>query len=309
MENQLVQIVDEQLSYNEYKSLFYSSPSGQYIVGPSFHVINQLKAQFVDIKDPFAKPNDNDFVQLVTYTTKKVIDRFIKVNQFLNFSEEDFQILKGLYQRFFNEVLYQSKVESDLTGNMIKSCFHEHYRRLRKFLTVTNGIEVFKKYEENPYLFEVVCAQYRAEFQIRLMGIASIPLIEPVLDIGCGQDAQLIQYFRGQGIQAFGIDRMVEDTEFTAKANWFEFTLLPDRWGTIISHMAFTNHFGHHFFRKDGNYTAYILKFMEIIKSLKVGGSFVFSPSIPFLEQVMGVHGNYRFHRNDEQTGWITRIQ
>ncbi|HZG76231.1 MAG TPA: class I SAM-dependent methyltransferase [Paenibacillus sp.] len=308
MTNRFVQMVDEQLSYNGYKSLFYATPSGRFIVGPSLRVVTELQARAAEAKALSANLGGHAFVELVTYATEKVIRRFVQANQFLNFTETDFQKLKELYRRFFNTILDRSTGADRVTCKKVIACFHEHYQALRTFLTETNGSEIFRKYMESPYLFEVVCAQYRAEFQVKLMGLDENALIEPVLDIGCGQDAHLVRYLRAQGIQAFGIDRTVHTAEFAAAANWLDYPLAPDSWGTVISHMAFTNHMGHHLFRKDGDYAAYVGKLVEILKSLKVGGSFVFSPSIPFLETVLKDGGSYRFRRYDEHTGWITRL-
>ncbi len=141
------------------------------------------------------------------------------------------------------------------------------------------------------------------------MGIAGLPLKEPILDIGCGKDANLVRLLRMNGFQAYGMDRSVETTEYTTKANWFEFSLRPNDWGTVFSHMAFSNHFGHHLLRKDGDYRAYMLKFIEILQSLKVGGTFIFSPPIPFLEEAMENDSNYRVVRYEEQTAAVTRLR
>ena len=311
MRNRLVQIVHEQLSYNKNKSLFYKAPSGRWIVEPSAETIERVRELALEGKHTDARFGTDELDRFVSETARKVIGALIGANQYLHFSKEHIQQFKAMYRRFFEEMFLRAG--EDDTGDpgcgRIAALFQVHYRRVRKFLIDTNGREIFKKYREQPYLIEVVCAQYGAEFQAKLMGLAGEAIKEPVLDIGCGKDAYLVQYLRARGIQAYGVDRSVQTAAYTTNADWFEFPFVPNRWGTIVSHMAFSNHFGHHFFRRDGEYAAYILKFTEILQSLKVGGRFIFSPSIPFAEKALSNHPAYRFERYNEQTGIVTRLR
>lgn len=60
-----------------------------------------------------------------------------------------------------------------------------------------------------------------------------------------------------------------------------------NKWGTIISNLGFSNHFIHHHLRKGGNYLQYAKKYMQILHSLKPGGSFHYAPDLPFIEQYL----------------------
>lgn len=57
-----------------------------------------------------------------------------------------------------------------------------------------------------------------------------------------------------------------------------------ETWGTVISHLAFSNHAIHHYLRRDGVDLDYARRYMEIRASLRPGGSFCYAPSLPFLE-------------------------
>jgi hypothetical protein len=57
--------------------------------------------------------------------------------------------------------------------------------------------------------------------------------------------------------------------------------------GTITSNLGFSNHFNHHHLRKDGHFIEYAKTFMDILNSLKIGGSFYYAPDLPFIEKYL----------------------
>ena len=65
----------------------------------------------------------------------------------------------------------------------------------------------------------------------------------------------------------------------------FIFVLRPDSWGSVIAHMSFSNHFMHNNLRNDGDFSGYANKYAQILKSLSKGGSFIYTPSLPFIEE------------------------
>jgi len=109
-------------------------------------------------------------------------------------------------------------------------------------------------------------------------------MMEPVLDIGCGKQGHFVNYLCKQGIEATGIDRFSISGCNLVKADWLEYNYGMDIWGTVISHLGFSNHFKHHHLREDGNYIEYARKYMQILKSLKIGGRFHYAPDLPFME-------------------------
>ncbi len=112
-------------------------------------------------------------------------------------------------------------------------------------------------------------------------------IVEPVLDIGCGKQGNLVMFLRQKGIDAFGFDRFADKHSVLINSDWFEYKFENEKWGTIISNLGFSNHFHHHHFRNDGNFIDYAKKYMEIISSLKIGGSFHYAPDLPFIENYL----------------------
>jgi hypothetical protein len=134
---------------------------------------------------------------------------------------------------------------------------------------------------------EVKCAEYAAALQLRVLNLSPHQLKTPVLDIGCGERAELVRHLREQGVEAFGVDRFVQEQPFVQQADWLEHSIDADHWGTVISHLAFSNHFLHHHLRSGGQAERYARKYMEILHGLQRGGSFVYSPGLPFMETLL----------------------
>lgn len=141
------------------------------------------------------------------------------------------------------------------------------------------------------------CSQYSAETQIKLLNIDLKTIQEPILDIGCGSSKNLVHYLISQGFEVFGIDRFVDDSTISKKADWLEFDYGIERWGTIISNLGFSNHFKHHHLRTDGNYLEYARTYMSILHSLKAGGRFYYAPDLPFVEGYLD-HDKFLITRN-----------
>ena len=132
---------------------------------------------------------------------------------------------------------------------------------------------------------QVVCSEYSATLQLAVLGLGAETLREPVLDLGCGEHAELVVALRQRGIEAFGIDRVARPAPFVLLGDWFSRRLDPETWGTVISHMAFSNHFVHQDRRGGPEAALYAQKYMEILRSLLPGGTFAYAPDLPFIEE------------------------
>ncbi len=117
-----------------------------------------------------------------------------------------------------------------------------------------------------------------------MLGICDRELPGPVLDIGCGKQPYLVRHLRQQGIVAYGIDRETEPSDLTFQNCWLEFSYRPQHWGTIISHLGFSNHFLHHHLLKGGQHQQYATTYRQILHALKKGGRFYYAPDLPFIE-------------------------
>ncbi|KAF5030830.1 hypothetical protein DSECCO2_634070 [anaerobic digester metagenome] len=108
-----------------------------------------------------------------------------------------------------------------------------------------------------------------------------------MLDIGCGKSFSLVRHLRDNKINACGFDRFPSDVPYIFQSDWLSFNYGNGTWGTIISHLGFSNHFRHHHFRQDGNYIGYAQTYMKILSSLKPGGCFHYCPDLPFIEEFL----------------------
>ncbi len=133
---------------------------------------------------------------------------------------------------------------------------------------------------------EVVCSEYAPTLQLDALGLAEAELMEPILDVGCGASAGLVRALRGQGRAATGFDRVAPD-DVALVGYWLTFPFGQDRWGTVLSHHAFSLHFHHHHRAQGPEAYAYAQAYMAILRSLRVGGRFAYVPGLPFIEGLL----------------------
>lgn len=133
---------------------------------------------------------------------------------------------------------------------------------------------------------EVPNAEYSVELQLSILGLEVETLRPPILDVGCGPDARLVQHLRGLGLEAWGVDLDASEP-FGIGGDWLQFDYGERRWGTVISHQAFSLHFLHHHFRRGEAARRHGEVYAAILRGLAPGGSFVYTPSLPFVESVL----------------------
>lgn len=129
-------------------------------------------------------------------------------------------------------------------------------------------------------------AEYSPELQLSVLGLEIEGVKAPVLDVGCGKGAGLVRYLRAQGIETWGLDREATG-EFVFAGDWLEFDYGEGRWGTVISHQAFSLHFLHHHFRGKEAAHRHGEGYAAILRGLRPGGAFVYVPALPFVESVL----------------------
>ncbi len=154
-----------------------------------------------------------------------------------------------------------------------------HFFSLRAFLGSTSDAPLLAVSGPVP------CREYTPALQLEMLGVTPDELAEPVLDLGCGKRGKLVRYLRSRGIEAYGVDRFASSAPYLAATDWLRMPFRPAKWGTILSHMSFSNHFVHHHLRRDGDSEAYARKYMEMLRVLKPGGVFICTPALPSIEQ------------------------
>jgi hypothetical protein len=132
----------------------------------------------------------------------------------------------------------------------------------------------------------VSASEYSPELQIRLLGLNDYAWREPVVDLGCGLDAQLVHYLRKRGISANGVDRRGGGA-FVLARDWFELRFEPRSIGTIVSHLAFSLHFLHQHWQGTNRAYDYARKYMELLHSLTPDGVYCYTPGLPFIEGIL----------------------
>ncbi len=265
---QFKQHINKQIEFNTGKNLFAQGDGLFRFMALPDSIMQNLKA--------ITKSEEN---ALISMATSKSLEAFYRLNQYYYFSNSDKEKLKAIYSNLFQYL----KSHDDLS--MYEA---NHYNNLRKWLAETNPFAMKVYTDKNEILQEVVCEEYNALLQLDLLHIDLDSIEEPVLDIGCGKNGELVKFLRKSGIEAFGFDRSITSTEFCNNSDWFEYHYGNDKWGTIISNLSFSNHFNHHHLRSDGNYVAYAQTYMQILHSLKPRGTFYYAPGLPFIEKFLG---------------------
>jgi len=217
------------------------------------------------------------------------IDFTYENNQFIHFDEFEKDRLKKIYTQYLDEIkttVATCQSADDLETRMT-NIIEEHFLAIRKNISRFFDREMEQRVQENVILKQAVCSEYSPELQLRILGIDPAKMTQPVLDLGCGKQGKLVKHLNDCGIQSVGIDRFIEPQPHLVEADWFQADFSPGAWGTILSHMAFSNHFLFHHRYTHGQPEAYARLYMQILSSLKPGGAFHYAPALPFIEQFL----------------------
>ncbi|MDR2947585.1 MAG: class I SAM-dependent methyltransferase [Prevotella sp.] len=259
-------IIDNQVDLNKGANLFHDDSlefSDSFV-----EMLNCTK----DISTPEIEP-------LISYAVNKVLQEFYRVNQYYNFNKEAQDSLTSLYRNLLIELRLQSISLEQLLKN------HSSY--LKEWLQHTNSFASKIYSDKNRKIDTVHCFEYSRELQMDILRLDISDIVEPVLDIGCGKAATLVKFLREKGVEAIGIDRFPSEFPYLHNIDWLDYDYEKNKWGTIISNLGFSNHFIHHHLREEGNYLQYAKKYIQILHSLKPGGSFHYAPDLPFIEQYL----------------------
>ena len=132
----------------------------------------------------------------------------------------------------------------------------------------------------------VVCSEYSAALQLQILGLEPQAMLGPVLDVGCGEQAHLVQSLRAAGVDAFGIDPLAQAPGALA-VDWHACDFGRQKWGTILSHQAFSLHFLHHHLLHEDKARAYAQTYMRMLQALRPGGVLAYAPGLPFIEALL----------------------
>lgn len=293
--NIFLENIDKQIEFNKGKNIFLAGEDS------SLKFIDNTVSFIAKLSELSA---DSERM-LIDYTTDKSLEEFCRINQYYTFNRQAKDDLRGIYRDLFSNLKTKDK--------SIESISKTHYDNIRQWLRKSNPFadKIYSSADQD--IKPVACSEYSADLQINVLNIDIKALLTPVLDIGCGRQGNLVKYLSNKGIDAHGIDRFSFSENNLVNCDWLEYNYGMDKWGTIISNLAFSNHFKHHNLREDGNYIEYGMKYMNILKSLKVGGKFHYAPDLPFIESYLDKTkyqiDKYEIGEFDFKTTIITRLK
>jgi hypothetical protein len=279
--------IKQQLDVNKSKNLLFENAAQIMNVEPSFlAALEELLNSNIDDKSEVVHS------EFISFTAKELVKRLYFINPYLQVSKLQIGSLEQIYRR-----TWQKMIE---TGD-IKTTLNEfHYPELSKWIAILYPEKFQKFLKLSSGVGHVTYREYSAELQIDLLGIDIAHIKQPVIDIGCGNQANLVKHFRSLGIEAYGIDRHLGIHEsYLNQVDWFDFYFEPSKWGTIISNMGFTNHLNYAYMHDIAQLERYLLKMKEIMASLLANGYFYYAPSLPFIEDKLSTK-NYKVEREQK---------
>jgi hypothetical protein len=288
--NKYFEQIHKQIEFNQGKNIFLENGNA------SWKFIDEINESLNEIR----ALDNNSLDQLIVFTAEKALEEFCRINQYYAFSSQAKEELKLIYSELF-ATLKTDTYSLDIIGG-------NHYRRLQEWLQKTNPFAEKLYSNASSILSPVACSEYSPELQIQILKIDLKTLQEPVMDIGCGQHGELVNYLCKNGIEAYGIDRYPSNNSNRINIDWLEYNYGKARWGTLLSNLGFSNHFTHHHLREDGNYITYAKKYVELLGSLKIGGQFHYAPSLPFIESYLNREDFYVEEHEIESVSKMTII-
>lgn len=274
-----IEIIDKQIESNRGGNIFLDKPDIFRFTDETVYAISNIN-----------ELNSDSEEFLVDYVTNKVIEEFCRVNQYYSFDTKSKEKLR---------IIYSDLLENFRTGvNSIDEISKNHFKRLKDWIRECNPFAEKIYSHADSKVRSVACSEYSPDLQVKILQIENTELKEPVLDIGCGKKGNLVNDLCQKGIETYGIDRFSFTGNNFFNSDWLEYNYGLKKWGTIISNLGFSNHFKHHNLRVDGNYIEYGKKYMEILRSLKIGGEFYYTPDLPFIEQHLDSN-QFRIYKNE----------
>jgi len=235
---------------------------------------------------------------LSKYSVDLLSSCLYKDNQYIYFDNKALKELKDIYQSFYIEL-----VKNQDRQKTIKS----HHDNIRDFLISTNHFLKIINSNDEERVKTFLCSEYSSCFQLNLFNIKIQDIIGPVLDVGCGENANLVHFLNNHGLPAIGIDRKTARGPYTIECDWFNFDFEEKKYGFVFSNNAFSLHFLNAL-KINQNIPMYIRLFSRILCSLQESGYFCYAPSIPFIEKYINLEEYNVSNLNVHDNFYMTRI-
>jgi hypothetical protein len=285
----LLKIIDKQIEFNQGKNIFLENLD-------LFQFTDEIQNTISNVNNLTSLPKQF----IVNYLTDKSVRAFCRVNQYYSFDSKTKSALMDIYSDLFDAI----QTRKFTIDNLSKL----HYENLKMLLQKSNPFAIKLFNDSTANVHAIPCSEYRAELQINILQININRLTQPVLDIGCGSEAHLVNHFKNNEIEAYGIDRFNFSDKNLINSDWLEYSYGEKKWGTIVSNLGFSNHFNHHNLREDGNYLQYAKTYKSILNSLKIGGQFHYAPDLPFIEKLLDNNHFYIKKYNINELNFKTTV-
>ncbi len=220
-------------------------------------------------------PDEMEKERIIRRTVRTTLYVLHRVNQFLIIPADEEKKLYRIYSAGWENFLLMDEKDAmrlhfQALSRWLEQCMPESFRAALRGQGKTGS---------------VVNESYKPEWQLELFGLQPRELPEPLIDVGCGPRGLLPRYLRGEGIEAFGLDRYIfEPAPFLREENWLEFDFKPEAWGCIISNLGFSNHACYVKKHQPDHLENYRILYRSLLASLKPGGMLLYAPEIPFFE-------------------------
>lgn len=279
--------INQQLDINQANNLLFENVTQIMNVEPGF-----LAALEELLNSNIGDKSEEVLSEFIAFTARELIKRLYLINPYLQVSKVQFESLEQIYRQTWQRMIN--------TGNIKATLKEFHYPELSKWLAARYPEKFQEFLKLSSKIGHVTYGEYSAEFQIELLGIDIDHIKQPVMDIGCGSQANLVRYFRSLGFEAYGMDRHLDIQEsYLNQVDWFDFYFEPGRWGTVVSNMGFTNHLNYAYLHDISQLERYLLKLKEIMESLSASGYFYYAPSLPFVEDKLSAK-RYKVERKQK---------
>ena len=202
-------------------------------------------------------------------------------NQYICLSKREYNAVFNLYKELIWNL--RSLCVDEASYEDVQTIVKNHRKKLIDIIS--------RRDDENDKKIIIPCSEYSADLQIKILRIDLNSLTDPIIDIGCGKDAKLVNLLKKRYKNVYGIDQYYCKQNNIVLGNWFDFQFAPNTLGTVISHMTFSNHFRRSITFKTDELDKYISKYKEILTSLKINGKFVYCPRIPEIEESLITSG------------------
>lgn len=211
---------------------------------------------------------------LVRASYNQLIAECVRENQYSYWSNEKTESIQNIYQQLILALRRLSPTSPSLPA--VETIVSEHRERLIVALSL----------DEEKGSAPAPCAEYTGEFQAKVLRLQEGNWMQPMMDIGCGLKQELVQYLSDQGYEeVYGLDLYQSEGSRSICGSWLDVRFQENSWGCVLSHMAFSNHLRRAQAEGSRLEQRYEEKYLEILASLKKGGTFIYSPALRHLEE------------------------